>query len=304
MRIILALLLPLATLAQPSPPTSISLAPATILWESSPVYVSRDASNIQLQVRRLGNNAGPLTVFVNTTDGTAVAGKDYTDVNQIIQWTDGDQGTKVVNVPINAPAIQSKTTNPTLYATISVQSGFAVLGEPHIASLVLNMDNRMQVNNNPSSSSANGGSNAGGAGGGAGGSTTDAVDSSSSTKSELALGLGIGLGLPLGLLFLAGLLFVAFRLGRSQRQQPPAPNPQIVVIPPEQQLAVKESLEESPEMAESAALMASKMTASSEPSPPKPNPIAAWISPDDPSPTSVEESEQQVASATESHDSI
>jgi|GEM_PF-2564758 len=70
--------------------------------EIAPAVVSVDEDDIAatLSVTRSNGTDGPATVLVTTNSGSATADDDYTSVSQTLTWADGDDSTKLIEVPI------------------------------------------------------------------------------------------------------------------------------------------------------------------------------------------------------------
>ncbi|MGQ0620952.1 MAG: Calx-beta domain-containing protein [Panacagrimonas sp.] len=81
---------------------------------------------------RVGGDFGPASVTVRTVDGTATSGSDYTLLNQVVSWGDGDSSNKSVIVQI----INDTDDEPdeTVSLVLSGASG-AALGAPATATL-------------------------------------------------------------------------------------------------------------------------------------------------------------------------
>jgi len=108
------------TVAEPPPETAgelTFLTPAVSVTESSGALVA--------VVSREGGAAGAVTVAYATTDGTALAGSDYTAVSGVLSFPDGATS-KSISVPIlNDSVIES---NETFSILLSSPTGGAVLG--------------------------------------------------------------------------------------------------------------------------------------------------------------------------------
>jgi hypothetical protein len=63
--------------------------------------VQQSSKSVTVSVNRSGGAVGPTTVAYTTTDGTAVAGTDYTKTAGVLAWADGDSAAKSFAVPIS-----------------------------------------------------------------------------------------------------------------------------------------------------------------------------------------------------------
>ena len=90
--------------------------------------IAEDGSgSVVLSVTRSGGSNGDVTVDYATTDGTALAGSDYTATSGTLTWLSGDTTSQTITVPITNDAIvePSETftvdlTNPTLNSAADV----------------------------------------------------------------------------------------------------------------------------------------------------------------------------------------
>jgi len=107
-----------------------------ILQFSSPTYsFNEGAGNAVIMLTRNGGSSGSVGVTFSTSNGTAVAGSDYTTVSQTVSWANGDTTNKTVNVPINNDTLVE--TNETVNLTLSNPTGGATLGSPSTAVLTI-----------------------------------------------------------------------------------------------------------------------------------------------------------------------
>ena len=111
-------------------------APAGSLQFSLASYSANEAAgNAPIIVTRVGGSNGALAVTFSTSDGTGLAGSDYTAINQTVSFANGDSANKTVNVPIiNDAAFEG---NQTVNLTLSDPTGGATLGSPNSALLTI-----------------------------------------------------------------------------------------------------------------------------------------------------------------------
>ncbi len=72
----------------------------TLQFSASSASVNETAGSITLSVTRSGGSLGALSATVVTANETATASADYTSINQVVNFVDGDTATKTVNIPI------------------------------------------------------------------------------------------------------------------------------------------------------------------------------------------------------------
>ncbi len=69
-------------------------------FANEPYQVAENGGSATVTLHRIGGTAGPLVVYYQAVDGTAVDGTDYTGVNGSVTWADGDGADKTFTVPI------------------------------------------------------------------------------------------------------------------------------------------------------------------------------------------------------------
>jgi hypothetical protein len=85
---------------------------------------------------RVGATNGVVTVNFATSDGSALAGTDYTTTTQTVTFADG-MTTNTIDIPLIAPAPGALETNRTVNLTLSIPTAGATLGSPIHAQLTL-----------------------------------------------------------------------------------------------------------------------------------------------------------------------
>ncbi len=113
------------------------VTPGSLQFSSAAFSVSESGGNGSVTVTRTGGSVGVVSVTVATSNGTALAGVDYTAVNTVVNWADSDSADKIVQVPISddwAPEVD-KTVNLALQSPVS-----ATLGSPETAVLTIEDD--------------------------------------------------------------------------------------------------------------------------------------------------------------------
>jgi hypothetical protein len=121
-------LLDITGATRPNPPTIGAFEPAgpgTLSIQTSR-KVSEGAPSAQLRVNRIGGAIGAVGVSYATSNGTALAGADYTATSGTLAWADGDGNPKFINIPI----LHDTVTEPakTFSVTLSNLTGSASLG--------------------------------------------------------------------------------------------------------------------------------------------------------------------------------
>jgi uncharacterized delta-60 repeat protein len=80
-----------------------------------------------VMVTRTGGSTGAVTATFATSDGTAVAGTDYTAQRATVFFADGDTGQRLISVPIIPNSVRDDA-DKTLNLTLSQPGGCAALG--------------------------------------------------------------------------------------------------------------------------------------------------------------------------------
>jgi len=75
-----------------------------IQFSSASYTVDEASGNAVVTVDRVGLPLGDSSVRVSTSDGSALDGQDYTGVNQVLSWADGDSTSRQVVIPIRNDA--------------------------------------------------------------------------------------------------------------------------------------------------------------------------------------------------------
>ena len=88
---------------------------------------NESAGTVDVVLRRSLATQGEVSVVFETLDGSAIDGTNYTSVNQIVTWGDGDASDKIVSIPLidNDGVISGIVA---FEVTISTPTGGAVLG--------------------------------------------------------------------------------------------------------------------------------------------------------------------------------
>jgi Calx-beta domain len=131
-----------ATIASPGSATiaiSGDAAPTGSLQLSATSYsVAQGAGSLSISVNRTGGSSGAVGVAYTTSNGTAVAGTDYTKASGTLQWAAGDAAAKTVSVPISnaTPFSGAKSFS----VTLSAATGGAAVASPSTATVSITGD--------------------------------------------------------------------------------------------------------------------------------------------------------------------
>ena len=122
----------------PCPPGSTGDA-GTLQFSADRYTVGESNPTPVVRVTRTGGTTGPVTATVTTSDGTAVAGTDYTPVHGSVLFADGDATPRAVEVPALPDQLGGEG-DRTVILTLTEPGGCATLGSPATAELTIRDD--------------------------------------------------------------------------------------------------------------------------------------------------------------------
>lgn len=100
--------------------------------------VFETVGNAVIAVTRGNGFDGAVGVTVSTADGTALAGEDYTTTSQVLNWADGEGGTKTVSIPITNDSV-AETFTENFLVNLSAGTGGVTLN-PAVAGVTIRDD--------------------------------------------------------------------------------------------------------------------------------------------------------------------
>ncbi len=109
--------------------------PSDIKLNSPSYSVDEDAGTVTITVQRADGDYGAADIDYATSDGTAIAGVDYTATAGTLSWADGDSANKTFTVPITLRA--GYQGNRTFWITLSTPVGWITLGTPSTAPVTI-----------------------------------------------------------------------------------------------------------------------------------------------------------------------
>jgi hypothetical protein len=136
-----ALLLCLAACGNGVSPTAtgsaqaLSLGSSTVALAASNYTASQAAGSVTLTVTRSGTSTDAINISYATSDGTAVAGTDYTASSGTLQWAENDATSKTITVPVSNATPFSGTKQFTL--ALSGPSASTTIGNPGSAAVAI-----------------------------------------------------------------------------------------------------------------------------------------------------------------------
>lgn len=118
-----------------NPPPPPPAQPGSVQFETSSLSVNEAAGTASLTITRTGGSDGAVSVAVASSDGSAVAGQDYTALNTTVSFAAGDAAAKTVTVSIADDT--AAEADETLTLTLSAPTGGASLGSNASATLTI-----------------------------------------------------------------------------------------------------------------------------------------------------------------------
>jgi hypothetical protein len=106
----------------------------TVSLSASSASAAENAGSVTLTVRRTTGTVGAASVDFATSDGSAVAGPNYTSTNGTLNWADGESANKTITVPVLDNAVYAG--NKTFTVTLTNSTG-ALLGSPNSATVTI-----------------------------------------------------------------------------------------------------------------------------------------------------------------------
>lgn len=103
-------------------------------FDAAALSVSETGGSVRVYVSRSGGSNGAASVSVATSNGTAVAGSEYTATNATLSWADGDAADKYFDVTIADNGVYGGDKSFT--TRLGVPSG-ASLGSPDVATITI-----------------------------------------------------------------------------------------------------------------------------------------------------------------------
>ena len=114
-------------------PMSVT-APAQLAFAAGSETVDEDAGDVMIQIVRSGGDSGAVSVDVATSGGTAVAGVNYTPVNQVLSFAAG-QDSQTITIPVRD--VGAMTSDLSVNVVLSSPSAGAMLGTPSSMTLMI-----------------------------------------------------------------------------------------------------------------------------------------------------------------------
>ncbi|MEK7187296.1 MAG: Ig-like domain-containing protein [Patescibacteria group bacterium] len=125
-------------------------SPGTVQLGASATTVSEGATAAISTINRYGGSQGAVSVSYSTTNGTALAGSDYTTQAGTVTFADGDVTAKQVTIPIlNDTTIE---TTETFSLSLSSPTGGATLGNPSTLTVTINDNDTIADTTSPTTS--------------------------------------------------------------------------------------------------------------------------------------------------------
>ena len=109
--------------------------PGTLQFSSATYNVNESGGSALITVTRTGGSGGAVGVSYATSNGTAIAGSDYTATSGTLSWANGDAANKTFTIPITNDTLDES--NETFTITLSNPTGGATLGSPSTGTVTI-----------------------------------------------------------------------------------------------------------------------------------------------------------------------
>jgi ribosomal protein L35AE/L33A len=111
-------------------------SPGSVQLKSATYSVDESGPSVTVTATRTAGTSGAVSVSYATTNGTAVAGSDFTAASGKLSWADGDAANKTFNIPITDDTTFEG--DETFSVGLSSPAGGATLGSPAAATVTIN----------------------------------------------------------------------------------------------------------------------------------------------------------------------
>jgi hypothetical protein len=118
--------------------TDMSHSVGFIQLSAGSYSVNENGGTVTITGTRTGGSSGAVGVSYATSNGTAIAGSDYTAASGALSWANGDASNKTFSVTINNDALDEP--DETFTITLSSATGGATLWSPAIATVTITDD--------------------------------------------------------------------------------------------------------------------------------------------------------------------
>ena len=109
--------------ALPAPPAN---NPGTLAFSAASYSIAESGGSASITLTRSGGTTGAVSVSYATSNGTAIAGSDYTTTTGTLNWADGDSASKTFAIPILNDLAHEP--DETVTIALSNATGSATLG--------------------------------------------------------------------------------------------------------------------------------------------------------------------------------
>jgi hypothetical protein len=124
--------------------------PGTIQLSAATYNVDETGGSVTITVTRTGGITGAVGISYATSNGTALAGSDYSAASGTLSWADSEGASKTFNITITDDPDTEGTED--FNVTLSSPTGGATLGSPSSASVTINDDEAVPPPQVPASS--------------------------------------------------------------------------------------------------------------------------------------------------------
>ena len=128
------------------PAAALADGPGVLKFDELSFEVSEDAGVALIRVERSQGEDGAVSVQYSTSNGSAVAGQDYTAVSGTLSWGDGDESDRTIQVPIANDAAAEGLDGAARMSALEAEAasaGIALLG--HLGDRVQGLRGELQL---------------------------------------------------------------------------------------------------------------------------------------------------------------
>ncbi len=118
--------------------TAANDEPGNLRFATASASRLESAGSFSVSVDRVGGDDGAVSVSYSTSNGSALAGSDYTSTSGVLNWASGDDGTRSFQVPILDDA--QTENDETINVALSNPTGGAGLATPSNSTLTIGDD--------------------------------------------------------------------------------------------------------------------------------------------------------------------
>jgi PKD repeat protein len=106
--------------------TLLDHEPGEISMSTAQTSIGENQGSVLVEIQRLNGTTGAVSAVLDTSDGTATSGLDYTGVHEVISFADGDDVPKTVSIPLLDDRLNES--DETFIVALDTPTGGAIIG--------------------------------------------------------------------------------------------------------------------------------------------------------------------------------